>query len=368
MATTTITTKNKRLAAIPTDRKRHCRVPLPGGLPPELLTGEADAIARWNAIDPWHATVPALVEGEEIALIGDVHGCYDELREMVDALPARATTIIVVGDLVNKGPDSIGCVRLAMSRGLLCLRGNHEEAVLTARAVRKRDPTRLAYYAWADALTDTEAAWLASLPFTYTLQGLNTLCVHAGLVPGVPLEDQAPQDMVSMRDVAPFLVGDGGGDSRCHHPDCDIKSGHKPMPRPWAALENPGEMPGAMPWAKAWQGPMHVVFGHDARRGLQLEPFATGLDTGCLYGRELTCMLLPSRHRYVVPARAVHVVPGGSKKNAAAAATKAREGAEAAAVAAARAAAQTKKVFGIFAAGVAATGMAAWLWRRVARS
>ena len=151
-------------------------------------------------------------------------------------------------------------------------------------------PPSLCRYAWTDELCEADLAYLEALPFTITLADHDAVVVHAGLVPGVPLHDQRWQDMTCMRD----LVRTGEGQPA------------------WAAAETPAGSSAA--WASVWDGPGHVVFGHDAKRGLQQHRKATGLDTGCLYGKRLTAMVLPSKTLVAVPARKTHVVPASASK------------------------------------------------------
>jgi len=196
-------------------------------------------------------------------VVGDVHGCIDELRELLDAY-RDGRRVAFVGDLVAKGPDSKGVVALARSLDAIGVRGNHDQKVLRWR--EEEGPVELApeHRAVAAALDQDDWAWLLALPYHARLDDVGAIVVHGGLVPGVPLEEQRPEHELNMRSIRPVgtpskRIGDG------------------------------------VPWASLWPGPELVVFGHDAVRGLQRYPHAVGLDTGCVYGGRLSGLLLPER-------------------------------------------------------------------------
>ena len=233
---------------------------------------------------------------EPTIVVGDVHGCLDELRHLLATCGfQRGDRLVLAGDLVAKGPDSQGVVQLAREEGAVAVVGNHDDHVLRARAVARgtipppAKPVRAEHQAVADSLGPEDWAYLEALPTFLRLgyEGASATASDDGAdadatptkrssctrarFPGVPFEKQTREHLTTMRSI------DHDG--------------------------NPTKRIESRPWAAVWPGPEQIVFGHDAIRGLQRHRFATGLDTGCVYGRRLTAILLPERRLVSVEAR-----------------------------------------------------------------
>lgn len=220
-------------------------------------------------------------------IVGDVHGCAEELRDLLDRSAFGADDhLIFVGDLVARGPCSLEVLALARRLGARVVLGNHEERLLDARraALSGQAPPRLGatHREVYEQLGDDEWRWLGTWPRRLDLPEHGVAVVHAGVVPGVALEQQDPWLLTHLRSID----ADGSPTDRLR----------------------------STPWAQLYAGAPHVVFGHDALRGLQLAPCATGLDSGCVYGRTLSALVLqpgevplPARERarqiVQVPAR-----------------------------------------------------------------
>jgi bis(5'-nucleosyl)-tetraphosphatase (symmetrical) len=240
-------------------------------------------------------------------VIGDLHGCIEELDALLrdaDYAPGR-DRLVLLGDLLDRGPDGVAVVRRARELGAESVCGNHEEKHLrwAAHRARQRDderyriPMRLGARREAEhaRLTEDDLAWLARLPMWLALDG-GWAAVHAGAVPGRPLEAQPGNVLLHLRDV----------DAR----GFPLLGGAVPVGA-------------ARPWARAWTGPSSVVYGHRVHSFAEPhwdEPApgiaCVGIDTGCCYGGRLTALVLPSREVVQVKARAVYATLAGAAPRA----------------------------------------------------
>uniref|UniRef100_A0A6U4FBZ3 Calcineurin-like phosphoesterase domain-containing protein n=1 Tax=Phaeomonas parva TaxID=124430 RepID=A0A6U4FBZ3_9STRA len=223
-----------------------------------------------------------------VIVVGDVHGCLGMLRELLEEklrVDWDEDIVILAGDLVVKGPDSVGVVEYAMARNILTIKGNHDvKAIKAARAWRKKkmEPPKKHYF--VKNLTDAQIAWMGAQPYTITDVDKKILVVHAGLIPNKSLSKQSEKDMTTMRNIV--------------HMDGPNPSPGQP---PVYAVDHVDE---GVPWASLWEGArigIHVFFGHDSKRGLQLWPLATGLDTGACKGQSLTAAVMPGHTIVSVP-------------------------------------------------------------------
>lgn len=217
----------------------------------------------------------------KVIAIGDVHGCLEELQDLVRECDFRPGDLIIpLGDLVCKGPSSLEVVEMLRELGAVAICGNHDfEVRRWKKAISFGIPWQTSgpdHFHIASQLSEADNKWIEKLPWFISSDDLNALFVHAGFVSGIRLAKQNPRLMTNMRSILP----DGTVTSKFFNN--------------W-------------PWARLWDGPQTVLFGHDADRGLQQYEHAIGLDTGCVYGGRLTACILPEKRFVSVSARRQYV-------------------------------------------------------------
>jgi bis(5'-nucleosyl)-tetraphosphatase (symmetrical) len=250
--------------------------------------------------------------------IGDLQGCSDALDRLLARLPTRAR-LVFVGDLVNRGPDSLGTLRRIMGLGnrAIALLGNHDLHFLAVAAgIRKmHDDDTL-----QDILDAPDAAdlihWIRHRPLAYAEAG--ALFVHAGILPSwttqqtLQLADEIHAQLRGPGCQA-FLASMYGNKPPVWRNDLRGADRWRCILNAMTRLRfvaNDGTMdlkrkgspddpaPGYFPWYRhphrAWRG-SPVIFGHWSTAGLVMETDAIGIDTGCLWGGKLTAMAWPER-------------------------------------------------------------------------
>ena len=209
-------------------------------------------------------------------IVGDVHGCIDELNELLERLKIRPKTdrVIFIGDLINKGPASYEVYKRFKELQATSILGNHEFRVL--RQVKHRAERDAPYRALKDSFGRKRfKKYLADIQkWPCFIEEDEFLVVHAGIVPDCPPKETDPGILVNIR------TWDGVGK--------DLQNKTNP------------------PWFDGYLGDRLVVFGHWAALGGIVRENVIGLDTGCVYGKELSALVLPDREIISVPAHKIY--------------------------------------------------------------
>jgi len=215
---------------------------------------------------------------KRVIFIGDVHGCFEELMNLLTLCNSTQDDVVcLLGNLTDKGPSSIEVLNFVRTASnIYSVMGNHDLKVIKAYRSHINGSGLKKKYSFVQKMTQADYDWLFNLPYVISFPDQKAIAVHAGLVPGIPIDDQPLVHMVTMRNLSP-------------QPD-----------QTWLPLERPDA---GVPWASVWEGPMHVYFGHDSKRGLQNWKFATGIDTGCCKGYHLTAIVLPGGESISVPSK-----------------------------------------------------------------
>lgn len=260
-----------------------------------------------------HLELPKKLASQRIIILGDVHGCDDELQNLLNKIKFRKGSDVLVfnGDIINKGPKSVQVIDHIRSLDGIVVRGNQDDKALAQYVAWKAGkPLEDAQKCLQD-LGDERAEWLRQLPFSLSVPSRKLIVVHAGLIPGIPLHQQSLKTLTELRDLpaSERLSGSSMPKSQ-ESPDQSqsqdtsesqqAETSSRSKTRNAQSVTGPGvecaEGEKQLPWASVWKGPKHVVFGHDAGRKLQAWPCATGLDTGCCYGGQLTALIVPALH------------------------------------------------------------------------
>lgn len=221
-----------------------------------------------------------------LVVIGDPHGCLDELRDLLELLSLSEEDFVAcVGDFVTKGPRPLECLELWRDKGWHAVLGNNDGAVLKvirgewteAKEGLEQDARRL------EARPDL-VEYLESLPLSIDLPAHDAAVVHGGLLPHERFGNGVGEEvLLTLREI----VEEAGQ---------------------WRPAQSTDPREARRFWADVWDGDRFVVYGHTPRPDVAVHPRALGIDTGCVYGWRLTSAIRSEEGTWStesVPARRV---------------------------------------------------------------
>lgn len=233
---------------------------------------------------------------KQTVIVGDVHGCIDELNELLRTIEYNPnnTRLIFLGDILDRGIDSIGCVRKVRELNAECVQCNHGDKhiryrrhEITKNLTGKKNPMRpmsIVDAAAHKALTNDDIDWMRRCPLTINIKD-NWYALHAGLEPALPFDKQLPNWIIRCR-----YVNEKG--------------------RALSLNQDRSKPAGSKYWADVWNGPENIVFGHCVFEEPQVfknkNNTCIGIDTGAVYGGYLTALVFETMEFIKIKSKQVY--------------------------------------------------------------
>lgn len=274
--------------------------------------------------------LPASADRLPLFVVGDVHGCARELRELILKARQRIAQfqLVLVGDLFTKGPDPVGVFDLIHEFDAICIKGNHDWALWAAMVQAQRrgihslpEHTQQTLHlvrhhrrAMFDFVNTLPHAFKTTVKPVRERKGWENeypmFIVHAGIDPVAGIASTSERMLLTARYVrwddpqarGKLLLVPSGyraemlaeAEQKQNIGRPTPKGSAPEMPLPHSAPKVRPDVSDKFRWHELHKGPELIVFGHDAKQGLFRKtlpsgrPICVGLDTGCTYGRQLT--------------------------------------------------------------------------------
>ena len=206
--------------------------------------------------------------------IGDIHGCLDELNRLLEKISYNPDSDIIysVGDFVNRGPDSRGVFLKLKGIGCRLVLGNHE--YYFKQHIQKNNKKVIEHYQKIFTnIYDDFVRYIFQIPLY--IETDDFILVHAGIDPGKKLlSNQNAKILTSVRTLN--------------------------------SLTGQIDQPDGQPWFKNYIGSKLIVFGHWAELEGVIQSNVIGLDTGCVYGKKLSALIVPGKEIISVEAKRIY--------------------------------------------------------------
>lgn len=214
----------------------------------------------------------------KLIIYGDIHGCYVEfisLRNQIN--PQKDDIEVCVGDIITKGKNSVRTLNFIIKNNIKSIRGNHEDKIiryLNHKKSNKKNPIVLDNDEQniIDNLTEKHIQFLENLPLFLRFE--NITIVHGGLQNHMNLDNLSKKDK---QKILRLRYLDGNYEFLAYGKE-DEKS---------------------IFWADLYDGNQgFIVYGHQWFQEIKKSKFALGIDTGCVYGNQLSAIVFPNIKEY----------------------------------------------------------------------